>query len=165
MPKVISLKHLLEHRPKREGLFKFLLLLAVLAGYFGYLSWEYDLKTGGVVAALTWSFFVLCTPIADAGFLLDMHDIPDPDDVAGRVKQGRDAVTGHAQDFAVNLLALFFNDNFVANAGYFAHARDPQHAGGHVGDGAPESIEPVCRRCHGSLQVNKSRISVNLFLS
>ncbi len=71
MPKAISLKHLLEHRPKREGLFKFFLLLLVLIAYFGYLSWEYDLKTGGIVAALTWSFFVLCTPIADAGFLLD----------------------------------------------------------------------------------------------
>ena len=50
---------------------KFLGLLAIFLGYFGYLSWEYDLKTGGVVAAITWSFFVLCTPIADAGFLLD----------------------------------------------------------------------------------------------
>ena len=59
------------HPPKREGLIKFLLLLAVLLGYFGYLSWEYGLATGGIVAALTWSFFVLCTPIADAGFLLD----------------------------------------------------------------------------------------------
>jgi len=71
VPKPITLKHLFEHHPKREGLYKFLLLLSVLIGYFGYLSWEYDLKTGGIVAGLTWSFFVLCTPIADAGFLLD----------------------------------------------------------------------------------------------
>jgi hypothetical protein len=62
---------LLKHPPKREGLIKFLLLLVVLLGYFGYLSWEYGLATGGIVAALTWSFFVLCTPVADAGFLLD----------------------------------------------------------------------------------------------
>lgn len=27
--------------------------------------------TGGIASLLTWSFFVLCTPIADAGFLLD----------------------------------------------------------------------------------------------
>jgi len=40
-------------------------------GYFAYLSYEYDLLTGGIAALLTWSFFVLCTPIADAGFLLD----------------------------------------------------------------------------------------------
>tara|TARA_R110002124_G_scaffold287216_1_gene471349 strand:- start:34061 stop:34636 length:576 start_codon:yes stop_codon:yes gene_type:complete len=64
-------KTLLKHQTKREELIKFLLLLSVFIGYFGYLSWEYDLATGGIVAALTWSFFVLCTPIADAGFLLD----------------------------------------------------------------------------------------------
>jgi hypothetical protein len=29
------------------------------------------LLTGGIAALITWSFFVLCTPIADAGFLLD----------------------------------------------------------------------------------------------
>lgn len=66
-----QVKNLLKHPPKREGLIKFLLLLAVLLGYLGYLSWEYGLATGGLVAALTWSFFVLCTPVADAGFLLD----------------------------------------------------------------------------------------------
>src|SRR6056297_222338 len=72
MSETIPVKHLLKHPPKREGLIKFLLLLAVLLGYFGYLSWEYGLATGGLVAALTWSFFVLCTPVADAGFLLDL---------------------------------------------------------------------------------------------
>lgn len=54
-----------------KGLLKFLALLAVLLGYFGFLSWKYDIVTGGVVSALTWSFFVVGTPIADAGFLLD----------------------------------------------------------------------------------------------
>jgi len=58
-------------KPKTQVLTKFLLLVALLAGYFGYLSYEYDLATGGIAAVLTWSFFVLCTPIADAGFLLD----------------------------------------------------------------------------------------------
>jgi hypothetical protein len=28
--------------------------------------------TGGIASALTWTFFVLCTPIADAGILLDL---------------------------------------------------------------------------------------------
>lgn len=50
---------------------KFLLLCGLMVGYFAYLSFEYDLLTGGIAALLTWSFFVLCTPIADAGFLLD----------------------------------------------------------------------------------------------
>lgn len=42
-----------------------------MVGYFAYLTIQYDFLTGGVAALLTWSFFVLCTPIADAGFLLD----------------------------------------------------------------------------------------------
>lgn len=67
----IKPQHLLKHKTKREGFIKFLLLLCVLLTYFGYLSWEYGLATGGLLAALTWSFFVLCTPVADAGFLLD----------------------------------------------------------------------------------------------
>jgi len=58
-------------QPKKQVLIKFLLLVALLVGYFAYLSFEYDLLTGGIAALLTWSFFVLCTPIADAGFLLD----------------------------------------------------------------------------------------------
>ena len=65
------MKDLLQHQTQRKGLFKFLLLLAILTGYFLYLSWTYDLATGGIVSALTWSFFVLCTPVADAGFLID----------------------------------------------------------------------------------------------
>ncbi len=57
--------------PKKQVLYKFILLCLVLTSYFIYLSVKYNLQTGGVASALTWSFFVLCTPIADAGFLLD----------------------------------------------------------------------------------------------
>lgn len=57
--------------PKTQVLLKFAALVALLVGYFLYLGFKYDFATGGVAAVLTWSFFVLCTPIADAGFLLD----------------------------------------------------------------------------------------------
>ena len=57
--------------PKRQVLYKFLLLCILLVNYFFYLTIQYDVITGGIASALTWSFFVLCTPIADAGFLLD----------------------------------------------------------------------------------------------
>jgi len=57
--------------PKKQVLYKFLLLCILLVSYFSYLSFQYDVTTGGIASALTWSFFVLCTPIADAGFLLD----------------------------------------------------------------------------------------------
>lgn len=55
----------------KQGAVKFALLLLLLCGYGIYLSHKYGAETGITAAALTWSFFVLCTPIADAGFLLD----------------------------------------------------------------------------------------------
>lgn len=57
--------------PRQQVLVKFLLLCLILFSYFIYLTYQYDLLTGGIAALITWSFFVLCTPIADAGFLLD----------------------------------------------------------------------------------------------
>jgi hypothetical protein len=57
--------------PRKQVFFKFVLLCVLLVSYFTYLSFKYGVATGGIASALTWSFFVLCTPIADAGFLLD----------------------------------------------------------------------------------------------
>jgi|TARA_R110001592_G_scaffold157620_1_gene388487 hypothetical protein len=57
--------------PKQQVILKFLALCLILLGYFAYLSYQYDFLTGGIAALITWSFFVLCTPVADAGFLLD----------------------------------------------------------------------------------------------
>jgi hypothetical protein len=68
---MVTYEHLLKHPPKRETLIKFVALMLVFVGYFIYLSVKFDFATGGGIAALTWSFFVLCTPVADAGFLLD----------------------------------------------------------------------------------------------
>jgi hypothetical protein len=60
-----------EKHPRKQLLYKFLLLCILLISYFTYLSLQYNVVTGGIASILTWSFFVLCTPIADAGFLLD----------------------------------------------------------------------------------------------
>ena len=57
--------------PKKQVLYKFLPLCILLVSYFSYLSFRYDVAIGGIASALTWTFFVLCTPIADAGILLD----------------------------------------------------------------------------------------------
>jgi hypothetical protein len=57
--------------PSHQVWIKFVLLSLILFSYFFYLTYQYDLLTGGVASLVTWSFFVLCTPIADAGFLLD----------------------------------------------------------------------------------------------
>ena len=62
---------LIAHETKRHSLFKFILLLIILIAYFIFVTREYGAGYGLVITALTWSFFVLCTPVADAGFLVD----------------------------------------------------------------------------------------------
>ncbi len=69
--KKIHHSELLKHETKKHVFIKFLILLAILISYTGYLSYQYGFSTGGLLAIITWSFFVLCTPVADAGMLLD----------------------------------------------------------------------------------------------
>lgn len=58
------------HQTHRESLLRFLGLIAVLVSYFVYMSWKFDAATGAWLALLSWSFFVLCTPVADGGFVI-----------------------------------------------------------------------------------------------
>lgn len=62
---------LLSHETKKSALAKFLLVAIVIAAYFLWMSNEYGPGEGFVITLLTWSFFVFCTPVADAGFLID----------------------------------------------------------------------------------------------
>jgi len=64
-------KQLLKHETKRHVLIKFALVLLIFVGYFIFIASQYGIKEGFFVSILTWSFFVLCTPVADAGFLID----------------------------------------------------------------------------------------------
>ncbi len=50
---------------------KFLFVLLILVVYFVFSIQKFGLKDGFLVSLLSWTFFVLSTPIADAGFLLD----------------------------------------------------------------------------------------------
>ena len=60
----------IQHETHKETLLKFLALLTILVAYFIYMSWKFDASTGFGLALLSWSFFVLCTPVADGGFIL-----------------------------------------------------------------------------------------------
>ncbi|VAW71944.1 hypothetical protein MNBD_GAMMA12-2967 [hydrothermal vent metagenome] len=53
-----------------ETILKFAALVLIVLVYFFYMSWKYGASTGFGVSILTWSFFVLCTPISDGGFIL-----------------------------------------------------------------------------------------------
>ena len=56
---------------KLHGLRKFIILLTILAGYMLFVITKFGVSEGLAATALTWAFFVTCTPIADAGFILD----------------------------------------------------------------------------------------------
>lgn len=56
----------------RHPLIKFIIVFVLLVGYVTLTSLKFGVRDGLMVSVLTWSFFVLCTPIADAGFLLDL---------------------------------------------------------------------------------------------
>lgn len=58
-------------KPRIQIVIKFVILSGILIGYLGCLSYEYGTDTGGISVLLTWIFFVLCTPVADVGFLLN----------------------------------------------------------------------------------------------
>ncbi|MGB0906000.1 MAG: hypothetical protein ACPGVT_00800 [Maricaulaceae bacterium] len=59
-----------KHQTHKESLWRFLALIGILATYFFYMSWKFDAATGAWLAVLSWSFFVLCTPVADGGFIV-----------------------------------------------------------------------------------------------
>ncbi len=95
--------------PQRQVIIKFILLCGVFVGYFAYLSYEFDLMTGGIAALLTWSFFVLCTPVADAGFLLDF-----PIRLLFGVRMIVSEVAVWVLAFAINIGVLLYADSYYS---------------------------------------------------
>ncbi len=65
-----KLSEYLSHKTKKHSLIKFVGLAIIIIAYFIFISFKIGTKNGIFVTALTWSFFIFCTPIADAGFLL-----------------------------------------------------------------------------------------------
>jgi hypothetical protein len=61
----------LKHETKKHILRKFILIFLVVIIYFLITSLKLGFKEGISITLLSWAFFVFCTPIADAGFLLD----------------------------------------------------------------------------------------------
>ena len=59
------------HSTHRHIWIKFLAVFFIFFAYFVFVSVKYGVSQGFLVSWVTWSFFVLCTPIADAGFLID----------------------------------------------------------------------------------------------
>lgn len=60
-----------QHPYHHRYIFKFVAGVLILIGYASVVILKYGLKDGLLVTLMTWAFFVMCTPIADAGFLVD----------------------------------------------------------------------------------------------
>jgi len=69
--KIKLIKNYFKHKTKKNVLRRFLIILIISLIYFSFAIGHHGLSNGILVTFLTWSLFVLCTPIADAGFLLD----------------------------------------------------------------------------------------------
>ena len=95
---------LVRHETKRSTLVKFLLIAAIITGYFIWMSSEYGLDQGFFITLLTWSFFVFCTPIADAGFLLDF-----PMRVIGGIRMLYSEAAVWVIAAIINIYSLAFN--------------------------------------------------------
>ncbi len=67
----IKNSELLMHETKRSVLIRYLIVLLIVIAYFVFISFKYGVKNGFLVTLLTWSVFVFCTPVADAGTLVD----------------------------------------------------------------------------------------------
>ncbi|HHH14333.1 MAG TPA: hypothetical protein ENJ78_01340 [candidate division WWE3 bacterium] len=105
-PKKIKVKELVKHSSKKRIFVKFLVLVAILSLYTAYLSLKFGLLEGGILGMLTWSFFVLCTPIADAGFLLDF-----PLRVFFKIRMVFSELLVWAVAISLNLVLLITNPN------------------------------------------------------
>lgn len=57
--------------PKEKSILKFVIILVIIGMYWEYVSFHYGAKDGALITLLSWSFFVFCTPVPDAGFLVD----------------------------------------------------------------------------------------------
>jgi len=93
--------------PRHQVAIKFILLCMIISAYFLYLVYQYDLLTGGIAALITWSFFVLCTPVADAGFLLDF-----PLRLLFGIRMVLSEIMVWAASILINIIALLYFREF-----------------------------------------------------
>jgi len=66
----INPKHLREHESKRQALIRFFLALSILIIYTIYLVVRFG-TAGFALGVITWSAFVMGTPLPDGGLILD----------------------------------------------------------------------------------------------
>ena len=98
-----ALSEYLVHETKRHSLIKYIGLAIIVVIYFIFISIRLGTKDGALTTILTWSFFVFCTPIADAGFLLAF-----PVRMLTGIKMAYTQIFSFLLAFIINLYAFFY---------------------------------------------------------
>ena len=78
---MLTYRHLFKNKNKifssirkmfnKHPIIKFASVLILVVTYFLFATKSHGTKDGFIISILSWSFFVFCTPIADAGILID----------------------------------------------------------------------------------------------
>ncbi len=92
----------LRQETKKHSLFRFIIVLLILAAYYIYAQQRFGYKGGFAVTILTWSFFVLSTPIADAGFILAF-----PVRLVSGIRMVKTQIFAYFVAIAVNFVAIY----------------------------------------------------------
>jgi len=100
------------HETKRSALLRFLLIVLIATLYFILVSFEYGLEKGFMVALLTWTFFIFCTPIADAGFLVGV-----PLRLLAKIRMIYSQIAAFIVAFFIDLFTLIFDPNIYEKTG------------------------------------------------
>lgn len=91
---------------------KFLFLIFILVAYTILMISKYGIKNGPLVSITTWCFFVFCTPIADAGFLIDF-----PIRILTKFKMFYSEIIVWIIAFSITFYDFFFNPEIFKNTG------------------------------------------------
>lgn len=99
----------IKHKTKYHSIKKYFLVLLVLIIYLIFTSIKIGFQNGLSVTILTWSFFVFCTPIADAGFLLDL-----PIRIITKIKMIYSEIIVWIIAILINIFYLIFNSQIYS---------------------------------------------------
>lgn len=102
-PLDLDYKHLKYTETRRVLLKKFLLVLSIFVFYFIFITLKFGVSKGLFITFLTWSFFVFCTPVADAGILLDL-----PIRLSTGLRMVKSEILVWIIAFFINVYALIF---------------------------------------------------------
>ncbi len=72
MKKILPFDKIHLQKNKKSSWLKFIITFLIVLGYLLFMIYQHGIEEGILATILTWSVFVMCTPIAGAGFIIDI---------------------------------------------------------------------------------------------